>query len=197
MNAVVDGSWGTWKPMWLCGQGLDGATVGIVGLGRIGFAVAQRVRPFGVDKILYFDTEKKSYAQEIGAEFSDFENLLKNSDFVFCCSAFTPENKGLFDAKVFNKMKKSAVFINTSRGGLVNQGDLYQALVSGTIGAAGLDVTTPEPIPIDDPLTKLDNCVILPHIASATEKTRSAMSELTARNIVCCLKGEKMPVRVF
>ncbi|KAJ8321059.1 hypothetical protein KUTeg_002646 [Tegillarca granosa] len=119
MNAVIDGSWGTWKPMCLCEQGLDGATLGIVGLKRIGFVVAKRVRLFSVDKILYFDTEKK------------------NSDFVFCCSSSTPENNELFDARVFNKMKKSAGFIKTSRGGLCEPGKSLSSIC--TIGAAGLD----------------------------------------------------------
>lgn len=196
IQAVKDGSWGTWKPLWLCGQGLDGSTVGIIGLGRIGFAVGERLKPFGVSKILYTDTEEKDYAKQLPAELASFDKLLAESDFVLGCCALTKENIGLMNANAFKKMKKTAIFINTSRGGLVNQDDLYQALKSGEILGAGLDVTTPEPLPTDHPLLTLDNCVVLPHIASATLKSRNAMSELCARNIIEALNGNPMPAEV-
>ncbi|KAL5005920.1 hypothetical protein ScPMuIL_017078 [Solemya velum] len=193
MNAVVDGKWGTWSPLWLCGQGLDGATVGVVGLGRIGLAVAKRLQPFGVKQFLYTGNSPKEGAKEIGANFVDFDTLVKESDFVLGCCALTDKNKGLFNADVFKKMKKTAIFINTSRGGLVVQEDLYDALKSGEILAAGLDVTTPEPLPTDSPLLGLENCVVIPHIGSANMKTRCAMSELTARNILAVFNGVPMP----
>ncbi|XP_053386391.1 glyoxylate reductase/hydroxypyruvate reductase-like [Mercenaria mercenaria] len=196
IEAVKDGSWGTWKPLWLCGQGLDGATVGVIGLGRIGFAVAQRLKPFGVAKILYADAEEKEYANQLPAEYANLDQLLEESDFVLGCCALTEENVGLMNSSAFKKMKKTAIFINTSRGGLANQDDLYQALKSGEILGAGLDVTTPEPLPTDHPLLSLDNCVILPHIASATLKSRNAMSELCARNIIEALNGNSMPAEV-
>ncbi|KAL4216935.1 hypothetical protein ACF0H5_023394 [Mactra antiquata] len=196
INAVKDGSWGTWKPLWLCGQGLDGATVGIIGLGRIGFAVAKRLMPFGVGKMLYAEYEEKDYASQLPAEYVDLDKLLKESDFVLGCCALTKENTGLMNSAAFKKMKNSAIFINTSRGGLVNQDDLYQALKSGEILGAGLDVTSPEPLPTDHPLLTLDNCVVLPHIASATMKSRNAMSELCARNIIEALNGNIMPAQV-
>ncbi|ESP00101.1 hypothetical protein LOTGIDRAFT_113208 [Lottia gigantea] len=196
MAAVANGTWGTWKPMWLCGPGLDGATVGIVGLGRIGFTIAQCLRPFGVAKILYSDKFENPHASEVGATYVSKDELLANSDFVLATCALTEETKGMFNKDLFKKMKKSAIFINTSRGGVVNQEDLYEALKSGEIGAAGLDVTTPEPLPTDSPLLTLDNCVVLPHIASATDKTRSAMSELTAKNILAALNGTEMPTEV-
>lgn len=195
-NAVKDGSWKTWKPLWLCGQGLDMSTVGIVGLGRIGFAVAQRLKPFGVSKILYFDEEEKSYAKELPAEYVPLDKLLHESDFIFCCCLLTDKNKGSMNASAFKKMKKTAVFINASRGGLVNQDDLCEALKSGTIWGAGLDVTTPEPLPVDHPLLKLPNCIILPHMASAEMRARFAMSDLCAKNIVEVLQGRKMPAEV-
>jgi len=119
----------------------------------------------------------------------DFDAFLSASDIVVVTCALTPETQNLFDAKAFSKMKKSAVFINTSRGGLVNQADLCLALRDGEIGAAGLDVTTPEPLPTDDPLLTLPNCVVLPHIGSATNSTRNAMSLLAAKNLVNGLKG--------
>ncbi|KAL3885373.1 hypothetical protein ACJMK2_025444 [Sinanodonta woodiana] len=196
ISAVKNGSWGTWKPLWLCGQGLDGATVGIVGLGRIGTAVAKRLQPFGVDKILYNDAIETKNAREVGAHFVSLDELLKNSDFVLCCCALTDENKGLFNEAAFSKMKKNAIFINTSRGGMVNQDALFKALSTGQIAGAGLDVTTPEPLPTNHPLLTLDNCIILPHIASATYKSRYAMSELTARNISAALQGQEMPCQV-
>lgn len=193
MNAVVDGKWGTWSPLWLCGQGLDGATVGIVGLGRIGLAVGKRLQPFGVKRFLYTGNSPKESAKEIDAHFVDFDTLVKESDFVLGCCALTDKNKGLFNSNVFKKMKKTSIFINTSRGGLVVQDDLHEALKSGEILAAGLDVTTPEPLPTDSPLLKLENCVVIPHIGSATMESRGAMSELTARNILAVFNGEQMP----
>ncbi|KAK7097405.1 hypothetical protein V1264_004391 [Littorina saxatilis] len=193
MRAVEDGSWGTWKPMWLCGPGLEGSTVGIVGLGRIGLAVARCLKPFAVSRIVYSGSAERPGAKEINAEFVPLDDLLISSDFVIVCAALTPKTKGMFNKDSFKKMKKTAVFINTSRGAVVQQDDLYKALVDGEIGAAGLDVTTPEPLPTDSPLLKLDNCVVLPHIGSATHTSRSAMSELTARNILAALNNQPMP----
>ncbi|GFN81601.1 glyoxylate reductase/hydroxypyruvate reductase-like protein [Plakobranchus ocellatus] len=183
--------------MWLCGQGLDGATVGIVGMGRIGHTVAQCLKPFGVARFVYSDSEKKPEADaELGAEFVDLDTLLYQSDFVIACCALTPQTAGIFNASAFKKMKKTAVFVNSSRGGIVNQEDLIIALESGEIGAAGLDVTVPEPLPTDSPLLKLSNCVVLPHIGSATFDTREAMAVLAAQNLIAGLKGEKLPCQV-
>ncbi|CAL1545206.1 unnamed protein product [Lymnaea stagnalis] len=196
IRAVQTGEWGTWKPMWLCGPGLDGATVGIVGLGRIGFAIAKCLKPFGVAKIVYSGRSEKEEAKEINAEYKSFDELLKISDFVIACCALTSETKELFNRDAFKKMKPSAVFINSSRGGIVNQDDLYKALESGEIGAAGLDVTSPEPLPVDSPLLKLDNCIVIPHIGSATHSTREAMAVLAARNLLAGLKGLPMPCQL-
>ncbi|XP_052079763.1 glyoxylate reductase/hydroxypyruvate reductase-like [Mytilus californianus] len=196
MIAVEDGSWGTWNPIWMLGHGLDGATVGIVGLGRIGLAVAKCLLPFGVSRIIYSGNSQSKNEQEVNAEFVTFNNLLEHSDFILGCCSLTANNIGLFNAEAFNKMKTSAIFVNTSRGGLVNQDDLYNALKSGKIAGAGLDVTTPEPLPTDSPLLTLNNCLVLPHIGSATEKARSAMSELTARNIIAVFENKEMPSRL-
>lgn len=193
---MKDGKWGTWNPLWLCGFGLDGSTVGILGLGRIGLSVAKCLKPFGVKKIVYSDQCEMDAAKEVSAEFVSFDSLLEQSDFVLGCCALTKENVGMMNKAAFKKMKKNAVFVNTSRGGLVNQDDLYEALVNGEIGAAGLDVTVPEPLPTNHPLLTLDNCVILPHIGSATNKSRSAMSVLCAQNIIEALNGREMPARV-
>jgi len=177
----------------MCGHGLSGATVGIVGLGRIGFAVAQRLRPFAVSRILYTGHKLKSYAADVAAEFVSLDVLLGQSDFVIACCPLSSETKNLFCASTFSRMKRTSVFINTSRGGIVNQSDLYDALKTNVIAAAGLDVTTPEPLPVNDKLLTLDNCVVLPHIGSATIETRTAMSLLTARNILSALSGKPVP----
>ncbi|XP_071498272.1 glyoxylate reductase/hydroxypyruvate reductase-like [Diadema antillarum] len=193
---VKNGGWGTWKPMWLTGPGLLNSTVGIVGLGRIGMGVAQRLKPFGVKRFLYSGNREKPEAASLPAEFVPFETLIRESGFVVVCCALTPSTKGLFNKQVFEKMSSNAIFINISRGAVVNQDDLYDALTTGQIRAAGLDVTTPEPLPTDSPLLKLSNCVVFPHIGSAAEETRIAMTVLASRNMLAGLIGEEMPEEV-
>lgn len=177
----------------MCGPALRGSTVGIVGLGRIGQAVQSRLRPFGVDRFLYSGRSRRSEDQEAGAEFVDLEDLLLAADFVLVTSAFTEDMRGMFDRRSFQLMKKTAIFINISRGGIVNQDDLVEALSSKEIFAAGLDVMEPEPLPVDHPLTRLDNCVLLPHLGSAELETRTLMATMTARNIIAGIHGDKMP----
>ena len=149
------GGWGSWDPLWMCGPSLNGSTVGIVGLGRIGQMVQKMLTPFGVNKFLYHGRKKLSEDLENGSEFQEnFEDLLKKSDFVIATCALTQDTANLFDKKAFNLMKPNGVFINTSRGGVVNQEDLIEALQNYQIAMAGLDVMTPEPLPTDHPLTK-------------------------------------------
>ncbi|XP_062827642.1 glyoxylate reductase/hydroxypyruvate reductase isoform X2 [Anolis carolinensis] len=191
---VKNGGWTTWKPLWMCGYGLSGSTVGIIGLGRIGHAVARRLKPFGVTKFLYTGRHPKpEAAAELNAKFVPLAKLAEESDFVIVTCSLTPDTQGMCNRDFFGKMKKTSVFINTSRGAVVNQDDLYEALVNGHIAAAGLDVTTPEPLPTNNPLLSLKNCVILPHIGSATYATRNTMSVLAANNLLAGLKGESMP----
>ncbi|XP_006630094.2 glyoxylate reductase/hydroxypyruvate reductase-like [Lepisosteus oculatus] len=190
---VKNGGWSTWKPLWMCGYGLSGSTVGVIGLGRIGLAIAKRLKPFGVKRLLYWGRTPKPEASEVEGEFVPLDALLGESDFVVVSCALTPETQQLCSKDFFGKMKKTAVFVNSSRGAVVNQEDLYEALSSGQIAAAGLDVTTPEPLPPDHPLLKLKNCVILPHIGSATYSTRGIMSVLAANNLLAGLMGGKMP----
>ncbi|XP_078366111.1 glyoxylate reductase/hydroxypyruvate reductase-like [Oculina patagonica] len=196
---VKNGGWGTWKPLWMCGPTLKGSTVGIVGFGRIGIAVAQRLAPFGVSRFLYADVHKKSENEEKlvspRAEHVDMDTLFKESDFVSAHTALTPETAGMFNKDAFSKMKSNAVFVNTSRGGVVNQDDLYEALKTGQIWGAGLDVTVPEPLPTNHPLLSLKNCVVLPHIGSAEDSTREAMATLAARNLLAGLAGESLPAQ--
>lgn len=193
VEEVKNGGWSTWKPLWLCGYGLSGSTVGVIGLGRIGMAIAQRLMPFGVKRLLYTGRSAKPHAAEVNGEFVPMETLLSQSDFVVISCALTPETQGLCDKAFFMKMKNTAVLVNTSRGAVVNQEDLYEALTNGEIAAAGLDVTTPEPLPTDHPLLTLKNCVVLPHIGSATYSTRGIMSSLAARNLLAGLQGTDMP----
>lgn len=193
VQAVKDGSWGPWQPLWMCGGGMRGSTVGIVGLGRIGLAVAERIRPFGISRILYTGRKAKPEADKVGATFTLFDELLAQSDFVVACCALTEQTKEMFDESAFQLMKPTAVFVNTSRGGVVNQDHLYDALTEGQIRAAGLDVTTPEPLPTDHPLLRLKNCVIVPHIGSAETQTREEMAMLAARNLIAGVTGKEMP----
>ncbi|GBM20234.1 Glyoxylate reductase/hydroxypyruvate reductase [Araneus ventricosus] len=192
---VTNGGWENcaWGPLWMCGTSLAGSTVGIVGLGRIGFAVAERLKSFKLKNILYSGNKPKIEATEkLNAKFVPFEELLKQSDFVITCASLTPNTRGIFNLEAFQKMKRNAIFVNTSRGGLVNHEDLYTVLTTGIIKAAGLDVMEPEPLPIDHRLTKLPNCVLLPHIGSATVETRTTMALLTAKNILAGLDGKPL-----
>ncbi|XP_072319531.1 glyoxylate reductase/hydroxypyruvate reductase [Eucyclogobius newberryi] len=187
------GGWGTWRTLWLCGHELANSTVGIFGLGRIGVAIAERLAPFKVKKFIYTDVvPRPELASLINAEFVSMDELAKQSDFLAMCCALTPETKEICNKDLFSKMKNTSIFINTSRGGVVHQEDLYDALSSGQIAGAGLDVTVPEPLPTSHPLFTLKNCVILPHIASASYTTRNAMSSLAANNLLLGLRGEPM-----
>lgn len=193
--AVTNGEWGTWKPLWMCGRDLYGSTVGIVGFGRIGFAVATRLTGFGC-KVLYYDKYENSKAAEVNATSVSMDELLKDSDFVIPFCASTPETHRMFNRDLFGKMKKTAVFVNVARGEIVNQEDLVAALKEGDIFGAGLDVTDPEPLPLDNELGKLPNCFITPHVASATADTRGAMASLAARNLIAAFEGKPMPKEV-
>jgi glyoxylate/hydroxypyruvate reductase len=196
ISAAREGKWGTWSPYWMSGQDLSRATVGIIGLGAIGAEVARRLSGFHC-KVLYTSrTRKESIEQELGIQYVERDQLLQQSDFVSIHSALTPDTAGLCNSKFFAKMKSTAVFVNTSRGGLVDQNALYDALREGRIYSAGLDVTTPEPLPLDNLLFTLKNCVILPHIGSASVRTREAMTQIAVANTIKALNGEKMQYEV-
>ncbi|KAK2578673.1 hypothetical protein KPH14_012161 [Odynerus spinipes] len=194
-RAIYRNEWKAWAPTWMCGTGLSKSTVGIVGLGRIGCKVAECLKPFDVSRILYTSRTVKQEASKFNGEKVELDKLLEESDFVIVTIALTPDTRELFNAQAFEKMKRSAIFINASRGEVVDQQSLIGALKNGTIKAAGLDVMTPEPIPLDSELLKLENCVVLPHIGSATIETREEMARITAENILAVLEGasEKMP----
>lgn len=194
---VLSGKWQTWEPMGHIGLDLQDRTLGIVGMGRIGAAVARRAQGGWGMRILYHDRYRNEIAeQDLGARQVDFDTLLAESDFVSVHVDLNRSTRGMFNADVFRRMKKTAVFVNTARGSLHNQCDLYEALKSGEIFAAGLDVTDPEPIAMDDPLLTLSNCIVLPHIASATVASRNGMAEIAADNLLRGLRGEPLRCQV-
>jgi lactate dehydrogenase-like 2-hydroxyacid dehydrogenase len=192
IDAVRNGEWSTWKPEWMAGYDLHHSTVGIVGLGRIGAAVARRVLGFDC-RILYHDPfPNPALAESVGAEHVELDQLLAESDFVTLHCQLTPETHHLMNAEAFRKMKPTAILINTSRGPVVDQDALHDALRSGEIGGAGLDVTMPEPLPAGHKLLTLPNCVVLPHIASASIATRRAMAVLAADNLIAGVQGKPL-----
>nr|CAD7395879.1 unnamed protein product [Timema poppensis] len=190
---ILNGGWSSWAPFWMCGPGLQNSTVGVVGLGRIGQEIVKRLKPFKVTRFLYCGRSDKTEAREIGVSRVSLDELLAHSDFVIVTCALTPDTKEMFNDSLFEKMKSSAIFINVSRGGVVDQFALQRALESKRILAAGLDVMTPEPLPPKHPLLQLSNCVILPHIGSATIQARKDMALLTVKNIIAGVSGTPMP----
>lgn len=193
MAAVKDGSWGTWHPFWMTGIDLYGSTVGIVGLGRIGVAVARRLHGFGCDILYTGRRPNVEHAAAARASFRTLDDLLAESDIVTLHCPLTAETRHLIDAGALGKMKRTALLINTSRGPVVDQDALYAALAEGTIAGAGLDVTTPEPLPTNHPLLTLPNCVVLPHIGSATVATRQRMATIAADNLIAGVLGRSLP----
>jgi lactate dehydrogenase-like 2-hydroxyacid dehydrogenase len=194
---VRDGRWKTWGPLLLLGPDVFGSTLGIVGFGRIGQAVARRASGFGM-RVLYHDVARLPADVEgpLGATFVPLEELLAQSDFVSLHVNLTPETKHLINARTLASMKPTAVLVNTSRGPVVDQAGLAHALQNGVIWAAALDVTDPEPIPMSDPLVGLDNCLIVPHIASASRATRGKMAAMAAANLIAGVRGEPLPTPV-
>lgn len=187
---VKEGKWTGWSPFLLAGSDIHHKTIGIVGMGSIGEAVARRAKGFNMN-ILYHNRSRKVAAEnEIGAVYCSFEELLQKSDFIVCLTPLTEETRNLFNEEAFKKMKRSAIFINASRGAVVDENALVEALKNGEIKAAGLDVFQNEPINQDHPLLKLDNVVALPHIGSASIETRQNMIKLCVQNILHVLNGE-------
>ena len=186
--------WKTWGPMLLLGKDVHGATLGLVGFGRIGQEMARRAASFGM-RILYFARHRvdPSVEQELGATYTPLAQLLAESDFVSLHASLTAETQHLIDAAALAQMRSGAVLINTSRGGVVDPDALADALRSGHLFGAGLDVTEPEPLRADHPLVQLPNCLVVPHIASGSERTRDRMAEKAALNLVAGIRGEPLP----
>jgi glyoxylate reductase len=189
--------WKTWGPLLLLGPDVHHATLGIVGFGRIGREVAKRGRGFDMN-ILYHDVYPASAEDEarLHARRVSMDELLAESDFVTLHVNLTPETHHMMNTSAFGKMKKSAVLVNASRGPVVDPQALYDALKNGEIAAAGLDVTEPEPLPGDHPLLTLPNCLVVPHIASASFRTRGEMARIAAENVLAGLRGERLPAFV-
>jgi glyoxylate reductase len=194
VDYVREGRWRTWGPMLLMGVDIHGATLGIVGFGRIGREMARRGRGFGME-ILYHDVHPASPEDEaeLGARRVEMDELLRESDFLSLHVNLTDETRHLIDADALRAMKPTAVLVNTSRGPVVDPAALEVALREGEIFAAGLDVTEPEPLPADHPLVGLPNCVVVPHIASASKVTRGKMAAIAAANLLAGLRGERLP----
>jgi len=190
---VRDGSWTGWSPTQYWGTDVSGTTLGIIGFGRIGQAVACRARAFGMTILYHSRTPKPEAERELGARPAELYELLHASDFVSLNCALTEETRGLMNEERLAQMKPGAILINTARGGVVDQPALVYALQNGVIRGAGLDVFATEPVPLDDPILRLPNVVLMPHVGSATERTRTKMSLLAAANLLAGLRGEPLP----
>lgn len=185
------GEWETWRPMELTGQDVHGATLGIVGMGRIGMAVARRARGFNM-RVLYHNRRRNPAAEaELGAQYRSLDDLLSEADIVSLHCPLTPETRRLLGARELALMKPGAILVNTSRGAVVDEAALVDSLRSGRLWAAGLDVFEVEPLPADSPLLRLDNVVLLPHIGSASIATRKKMAVIAAEDLLAGLEGRR------
>jgi glyoxylate reductase len=188
-----DGFWRTWSPTGWLGADLRGATLGIVGMGKIGKAVTDRSRGFGL-KIVYTSAKRlPDVEKNFGAQYRSLDDLLGESDFVSLHCPLTAQTRGMLDVVRLQRMKRSAILVNTARGPIVVTDALVRALKEGWIAGAGLDVTDPEPLPPDHPLYKIPNCLIVPHIGSATHGTRRRMAEMACENLLAGLETQKLP----
>lgn len=197
IDQVRNLEWKTWDPLGLLGLDLKGATLGIVGMGRIGMALAKRMH-FGWDMNVIYTarTEKPDAESLLNAKRVDLATLLANADIVSLHADYNPTTHHLINSSTLAMMKPNAILINTARGGLIDQDALYNALKDGTIWGAGLDVTDPEPLPDDSQLRRLPRCLILPHIGSATIETRQAMADIAVDNLLAGLHGRPLPHEV-
>lgn len=191
VDYVRAGKWKTWGPTLLMGQGLTGRTLGIVGFGRIGRMLAKMVAGFDMEILVYDVYQDPKAEEELGVRYVSLHELLTQSDFISLHVALTDETRHMIGAEQFAQMKPTAVLVNAARGPVVDTDALVDALKSGEIFAAGLDVTDPEPLPADHPLMSLPNCTVVPHIASGTVASRNAMAELAAGNVLDVLNGRE------
>lgn len=187
--ALRGGAWGPWHPTWLLGHRVSGATLGIVGPGRIGRAVAERAGGFGMT-VLY--AGRRAVADFPGT-FVPLDDLLARAEYVSMHVPLTPETTRMCDASFFAQMRPDAIFVNTTRGGVVDQPALIEALRTGRIAGAGLDVMTPEPLPVGDPLLTAPHLVVAPHLGSATLETRTAMARLAVQGVIAGLERQAPP----
>ncbi|MGB4392027.1 MAG: D-glycerate dehydrogenase, partial [Bacillota bacterium] len=186
-----ENKWTTWSPMLLTGMDIYGATLGIIGFGRIGQAVARRAKGFGMKVLYYNRTARPDLEASMGVRRATLEELLSTSDFVSIHVPLTEETRGMIGERELSLMKPTAVLVNTARGQVVDEEALCQALKERRIFAAGLDVFHEEPLPADSPLRDLDNVVLLPHIGSASIATRTKMAVMAAQNLIQALSGKR------
>jgi lactate dehydrogenase-like 2-hydroxyacid dehydrogenase len=192
MAEVEAGEWGEWNPEHLLGGDVHGATLGLVGLGRIGAAVARRAAGFDM-RVRYTGPNRKPLLESrLRVSYREFDELLEESDAIVIAAPSTEATRHMFGRPAFEKMRSSAVLVNISRGDLVDTAALVWALQNGQIAGAALDVTDPEPIPADHPLVAMRNCLIVPHIGSASRRTRAAMSDLAVANLLAGVRGERV-----
>ena len=187
------GRWTTWEPTGWLGADLAGSTLGIIGMGKIGTAVAERASGFGLRLLYNSSSPKPEVERRLGATYLPLNELLRQSDFVSLHVPLTAATNGLIGEEALRLMKPAAILINVARGPVVDSAALYHALHEKRIAAAGLDVTDPEPLPASDPLYSLPNCLIVPHIGSATVNTRKRMADLACQNLLAGLAGEPLP----
>ncbi len=187
------GRWRSWSPELLLGHDIHGRVLGIVGLGRIGRAVARRARGFGMRVLYHNPSPKPEVERELGVEYADLDTLLRESDFVSLHTPLTENTRHLIGARELALMKPTAVLVNTARGAVVDTEALVSALKERKIFAAGLDVYEGEPLPPGHPLLECDNVVLLPHIGSASVATRERMAHMAVENLIAGLKGERPP----
>ncbi|MEH7745722.1 D-glycerate dehydrogenase [Neobacillus drentensis] len=183
------GKWGAWSLMQMTGQDIYGATLGIIGLGRIGEALVKRAKGFDMNVLYHNRTRKLEKEEQLGIHYREMKDLLQQSDFVCLLLPYSPEVHHLIGKEELSLMKKDAILINTARGGIVDEEALYHSLKNGEIWGAGLDVFEQEPVSLDHPLLSLPNVVTLPHIGSASVKTRMKMAHLAADNMLSVLTG--------
>jgi glyoxylate reductase len=196
VKAAMDarsGLWRTWTPTGWLGADLRGATLGIIGMGKIGRAVAERAKGFGLN-IVYFKPKREPEVESMPAmRYVTLDGLLRESDFVSLHCPLTPQTRGLINEAALQKMKRTAILVNTARGPVVVTEALVRALQEGWIAGAGIDVTDPEPLPAGHPLYDLPNCIVVPHIGSATHGTRRRMAEMACENLLAGLEGRALP----
>ncbi|TAA73622.1 2-hydroxyacid dehydrogenase [Planococcus salinarum] len=191
-KTVRSGEWQSWTPMGMTGQDVFGATLGIIGMGRIGEAVCKRAQGFDMN-VIYHNRTRRSLED---VEYAEFDDLLAKSDFVMIFTPLTDETRGMIGERELGLMKNTACLINAARGGIVDEEALYEALKSGSIWAAGLDVFEQEPLTLDSKLLELENLTVLPHIGSAGIRTRLEMMKLNREAISACLEGQQIKNRV-
>ncbi|MGP4038727.1 2-hydroxyacid dehydrogenase [Gracilibacillus sp. D59] len=197
VDYVENNKWVTWSPMQLTGRDVFGATLGIIGMGRIGSALARRAKGFNM-KILYHNRSRSlEHERELGVQYVEFEELLKTSDFICVMVPYSEETKNLIAERQFQLMKDTCILVNTSRGGIVNEDALYYALTNHQIWAAGLDVFEEEPIDKSNRFVSLPNVITLPHIGSASIATRLKMEEVAAENLLRVLQNKPPMYRVI